>query len=101
MASFQKVMQQWKRMCNSYYGDCDKCKRYDRDTCLLKPLDWNEKAILRAEKDVWQWVEKNPEPTWLEWLHEQLPELNGCEDYQVVYTLATNPVPKEILEKSN
>lgn len=65
--SFQEVMRQYDRMCNSYTDCCD-CP-FDNDTMTCSTFMSTEPEEFEAI--IMEWAEEHPQPrypTWFEWL---------------------------------
>ena len=89
MAEFTEVMEQAKRMCSSFGGECsDKCPlncaiqvETDcyRNLCICVGGGFEE-AYKLIEERVMQWAAKHPEqvyPTWSEWQNSMFPDADG------------------------
>lgn len=116
MAEFQKVMNQWKRMCRYYTqkagsaGDaCAICKFEGNGSNCLAIYEDYETDTEEVERVVMSWAAEHPEPvypTWEEWLEKQ-GVLDYIWDYNPVTkhidrflnSKAKKPIPADIAEK--
>ena len=99
MAEFAKIMRDWQRMCDSA-KNCSDCKL--NATCKDDPQSWDFKSINEMEDAVTAWAARHPTPkypTWLEWIHQQVPATYNVGDTDVIYVLATTTVPDWIAEQ--
>lgn len=116
MADFVQTMKQWRRMCSTCHtNERGSCGCYPAGTfaiCYMKTIAKEaecacddrklERYFDRIEKAIMAWAAEHPEPqypTWLEWLHKQLPELHGQDDHGAILTLLSNRIPAEIAQK--
>ena len=97
--SFQEVMKQWRRLCDSNDDLCSKCPTFGECPACCKIKDIN---INKFAEKVMQWAAEYPEPiypTWFEWLNE-IGVLQGCvADREVAAALLDNSIPRDIAEK--
>lgn len=120
MAELVEVMQQARRMCDSY-GICDDCQI--AGSCVLHSLasdgNYTDEILEKFEQTVMQWAAEHPEPkypTWREWQQEHFRDganmIRPCEfmsradahcfDYMDTYgcrDCANQPIPADIAEK--
>ena len=106
--SFQEVMKQWRRMCKAFSEttDCEGCPIEDMTEhgCdgiysdeFAGVVNWNELA-----RRVMQWAEENPDPVYpsfLEWLHEMYPQMEGKSDFDTMLFLFKTRIPVDIAQK--
>ena len=106
--NFSDVMRQWRRMCKAFWDDtyCVDCPIEDMSECgcdaiysdeFAGVVDWNELA-----RRVMQWAEENPEPVYpsfLEWLHEMYPQMEGKSDFDTMLFLFKTRIPFDIAQK--
>ena len=114
MAEFQKVIRDWRRMCDfvsdknyDMHCSCIGCPVFELSieyngcdaifTKWAETMDWG-----KFEKNVEQWADEHPGPvypTWLEWLHKQLPVMVGQDDHGAILELVRNRMPADIAQK--
>ena len=99
MGEFVKIMQDWQRMCDGtrLCGDCGL-----NGICKSDPNTWKAEEMSKAESVITDWAARHPAPTypsWLKWLHQQIPDLHGIGDYDAIRVLATTQIPNELAEK--
>ena len=106
--SFQEVMRQWQRMCKAYTTDDESCC----DGCPVVDLQEHGCGAIfeMDDRTDWQqyvdaitaWAAEHPEqvyPSFLEWLHKVLPNLNGQDDHGTILELIKTPIPADIAQK--
>ena len=78
MAEFIEVMEQAKRMCESFRdGHCSKCPIGDANALECGITVTSEMDCKEVERRVMQWAAKHPEPvypTWREWQNSTFPD---------------------------
>lgn len=73
MAEYVEVMNQKRRMCNSYALCSMGCPLYDTDFCSKNSGEKTNADFPEVERRTMAWAAEHPEPkypTWLEWLHD-------------------------------
>lgn len=100
MAEFQKVMQQWSRMCKTH-DCCASCDIYVN--CGAKypesRTDFNIKTI---ESTVMDWAKSHPEPvypTWFEYVWNQVANRGVMSDHDLVTWMSNIRIPEDIAQK--
>lgn len=102
---FRKVMQQWKRMCNTFFigkdWACDKtCPMYVYEFCHRPeakypvPIEFNHIETEGIEKIIMGWAAEHPEivyPTWGAYLHS-LHNIPSSREL-------SQPIPADIAQK--
>lgn len=104
--SFQEVMRQWGRMCNSN-ADCGDCPMRHKTYCLYRLA--SERSLFARQSEieniVMQWAAAHPEPvypTWGEWLMQFDVMGRTCQDMPNPYFAkdkAASPIPADIAQK--
>ena len=78
MAKFIEVMEQAKRMCESFSdGHCSKCPIGNADVLECGIMVTSEMDCEDVERRVMQWAAEHPEPvypTWREWQNSVFPD---------------------------
>ena len=78
MAKFIEVMEQAKRMCESFSdGHCSECPVGNANVLECGIMVTSEMDCKEVERRVMQWAEKHPEPvypTWDEWQNSVFPD---------------------------
>lgn len=103
MSDFYKTVSDWKRMCLTYSdsGNCQGCPLVTNSVCG-ELYGASSTDIRRAGATITAWAAVNPEPTYptyLQWLHTQLPELRGLSDSQAVHALAVTRLDPETADR--
>lgn len=101
MAEFANIMHHLHRMCDLNVDGCSKCPLYHNPVCG-DLTNMTADDIAKAEMEIVSWAKRHPEPTypsWLKWLHEQLPDMVGRDDHDAISILLLNRVPADIAEK--
>ena len=108
--SFQEVMRQWTRMCNSVPDKKGQNICFDKQSGYICPMHTSglcNKSISRqtdndrvdGEKTIMSWAAAHPEPvypTWVEWFRQMkmiLPE------QKCFHTWLSEPIPADIAQK--
>ena len=78
MAEFIEVMEQTKRMCESFRdGHCSECPIGNADVLECGITVTSEMDCKEVERRVMQWAQEHPEPvypTWHEWQNSVFPD---------------------------
>ena len=103
MAEFVDVLRQFDRMCWYYQRkrECPMgCPMNGVNISQCRKLAFEEPKD--TEKTVMAWAAEHKEPVYpsfLEWLHKVLPNLNGQNDHEAILELIKTPILDELAQK--
>ena len=109
MAEYVNVMEQKRRMCNSYALCSMGCPLNDIDFCNKNSGEKTNADFPEVEHRVMSWTAEHPEPvypTWKEWLEEQRVVVHfdsvNAKGKKVKWELTNKsncPIPADIAQK--
>ena len=111
MASFVNTMRDWRRMCETIQLEnwqtssgswCKGCPVQGVCVFDTEIKDTTDKELVMIDERVQSWAAEHPEPVYpsfLEWLHKVLPNLNGQDDHGTILELIKTPIPADIAQK--
>ena len=102
MAEYVEVMNQKRRMCNSYVLCSMGCPLYDTDFCSKNSGEKTNADFLEVERRTMAWAAEHPEPvypTFREWLIS-IGIIDQMSTHSVIAdTLAMTRIPADLAQK--
>ena len=102
MAEFQKVMRQWRRMCEKNQADCMRLCPICANPVCGELTEATDEDIRKAEDTIMAWAAEHPEPvypTWREWLLANRIIGDADSDYAAGLLMRYQRIPADIAQK--